>query len=96
MRDRGMCLYCEVVEGRYTAFADVDHWIPQAFGGTDDMTNLSCLCRKHHDAKTRWETKDRVGFPPAINLDTGYRIKLPDFEQIIRERTEAFYASLGQ
>lgn len=94
LRDRGLCLHCGVVHGRYTAFADVDHWLRQACGGTDDETNLSRLCREHHDAKTRWETKDRVGFPPVIDLDTGYRIKLPNFARVIRDRTSAYHQSL--
>lgn len=94
IRDRGLCIYCEVIHNRITPFDEVDHWIPQAYGGDDDMNNLSCLCKPHHDLKTRHEAKDRIGFPFMVNPNTGYRIKPTDFAQIIRKRTADYNRSL--
>lgn len=37
-----------------TALATVpDHIVPLALGGTDDDSNIQCLCTPCHDAKTR-------------------------------------------
>jgi hypothetical protein len=33
-------------------WADLDHVLPHADGGTTDCTNLCCLCRRHHRLKT--------------------------------------------
>ena len=33
-------------------WADADHVIPHAAGGSTDCANLCCLCRRHHRLKT--------------------------------------------
>lgn len=56
-RDAYLCQEC-LRQGKYTPLKvkrydhAVDHKIPKAKGGTDDMRNLESLCAPHHDAKT--------------------------------------------
>ncbi|SFO12493.1 HNH endonuclease [Geodermatophilus obscurus] len=38
--------------GQRVGWADTDHVIPHASGGTTDCANLCCLCRSHHRLKT--------------------------------------------
>ncbi|MGY1779897.1 HNH endonuclease, partial [Geodermatophilus sp. SYSU D01036] len=38
--------------GQRVGWADADHVIPHAHGGTTDCANLCCLCRSHHRLKT--------------------------------------------
>jgi hypothetical protein len=38
--------------GNKAAWADLDHVIPHARGGSTDCVNLCCLCRRHHRLKT--------------------------------------------
>ncbi|WP_308123310.1 HNH endonuclease signature motif containing protein [Modestobacter marinus] len=38
--------------GQRVGWADLDHVVPHADGGTTDCTNLCCLCRSHHRLKT--------------------------------------------
>jgi hypothetical protein len=38
--------------GQRVGWADADHVVPHACGGTTDCTNLCCLCRSHHRLKT--------------------------------------------
>jgi hypothetical protein len=49
VRDRG-CRFPTC--GQRVGWADADHVIPHAGGGTTDCTNLCCLCRSHHRLKT--------------------------------------------
>lgn len=59
LRDCYRCAVCNrLVEGRE---AQVDHVIPLADGGSDDLGNLQTLCLAHHGAKTRGEQR-RKGF----------------------------------
>jgi 5-methylcytosine-specific restriction protein A len=59
LRDLYRCAVCQrIVEGRE---AQVDHIVPLADGGTDDLGNLQTLCVAHHGAKTRGEQR-RKGF----------------------------------
>jgi hypothetical protein len=37
---------------RAANFADIDHIVPWDSGGTTDVGNLACLCRRHHLLKT--------------------------------------------
>ncbi|MBU9866806.1 HNH endonuclease [Rahnella aceris] len=53
-RDRGLCLMC-LAEGVATQATDVDHIIPRAHGGGDELENLQSLCTPHHRHKTARE-----------------------------------------
>ena len=46
-RDIGICQVC-----KRKAFDAVDHIIPKAKGGTDDLINLQCICNDCHKQKT--------------------------------------------
>lgn len=46
-RDNHTCQACGTTEGRMTA----DHIVPRSKGGTDDMTNLRCLCLSCNSSK---------------------------------------------
>lgn len=52
-RDRRICQ----VDGPYCLVeaSEVDHIIPVAEGGTDDVTNAQAVCRPCHKAKTKLE-----------------------------------------
>ena len=54
-RDKGLCQPC-LTQGRYTEFQDVDHIKPKTQGGTDDLSNLQCICKPCHQSKTGTET----------------------------------------
>jgi 5-methylcytosine-specific restriction endonuclease McrA len=43
----GKCAYCESTEK-----LQVDHIVPYSKGGTHDISNLQCLCRKCNRAKS--------------------------------------------
>ena len=60
-----MCRIC-LANGRTTAATVPDHIVPLAKGGTDDDSNVRCLCALCHDAVTRQEfglraAKVRIG-----------------------------------
>lgn len=55
-----LCAHC-LDEGMTVAATEIDHIIPLAQGGTDDMSNLQGLCHAHHVSKTRTETQGRHG-----------------------------------
>lgn len=61
-----MCQEC-LRQGRLTPVGDkpfsafVDHRIPKAEGGTDDLANLQTLCRPCHTAKTDREKNQSRG-----------------------------------
>ncbi|WKB52300.1 HNH endonuclease [Eleftheria terrae] len=50
-RDAGICQPC-LAEGIVHSGTDVDHIVPKAEGGTDALSNLRCICRARHQAKT--------------------------------------------
>ena len=50
-RDDHLCQAC-LAKGRVTAANQVDHIVPKAKQGTDDLDNLQSLCKPCHDAKT--------------------------------------------
>lgn len=56
-RDVGLCQPC--LRNNRTALANaVDHIVPKAKGGTDDMENLEAICGPcHHDKTLRDEGK---------------------------------------
>lgn len=54
-RDDHLCQAC-LSRDRVTPANQVDHIVPRAKGGTDDMDNLQSLCKPCHDAKSKTET----------------------------------------
>jgi 5-methylcytosine-specific restriction protein A len=53
-----LCVMCS--KNGILKFAhEVDHKIPLHKGGTDDYSNLQCLCREHHYKKTQEEQGKR-------------------------------------
>lgn len=56
-----LCAVCVATEASddVRPGVDVDHIVPLWEGGLDDETNLQSICRRHHDEKTREETKRR-------------------------------------
>ena len=50
-RDMSLCQEC-LRHGRFVTGNDVDHIVPKALGGSDDMDNLQTLCRACHKQKT--------------------------------------------
>jgi 5-methylcytosine-specific restriction endonuclease McrA len=50
-RDNYLCQHC-LKKNRATPAQEVDHIVPKAKGGTDDIDNLQSLCPPCHRAKT--------------------------------------------
>lgn len=50
-RDKHLCQMC-LKRGIFTTATDVDHIVPLAQGGSDDMENLQSLCHECHKQKT--------------------------------------------
>lgn len=50
-RDGGLCQPCRQL-GRVSVAKQVDHVVPKAEGGTDDLANLQAICPACHAAKT--------------------------------------------
>ena len=50
-RARGRCYIC----GKRAT--EVDHWLPQAWGGDERRSNLRAMCAFHHRAKTQDESR---------------------------------------
>lgn len=65
-RDKRLCQPC-LRAGRVTPATEVDHVMPKAKGGTDDMANLAAICHKCHAEKTIRENGGRVKL--RISLD---------------------------
>lgn len=61
-----LCRTC-TEKGRQRLATQVDHVIPKAKGGTDDVSNLRPLCRPCHDDKTQEDAGRRA--KPSIGLD---------------------------
>jgi len=59
-RDNHLCQEC-LRGGKVTAGNQVDHITPKAKRGTDDESNLQCLCKPCHDAKTERESAEAQG-----------------------------------
>ena len=63
-RDKGLCQNC-LRHGRVTPATEVDHIVPVAQGGTDDLTNLEAICTSCHREKTAREAQDARGRGPS-------------------------------
>lgn len=65
-----LCQPCQA-EGRVTPAAEVDHIVPKAKGGSDEMANLQAICRPCHQAKTDREAAEAQGrtLRPRIAFD---------------------------
>jgi len=65
-RDSGLCQPC-LAKGQLTTGNIVDHIIPKAEGGGDDLKNLQTICKPCHTMKTFMESArggDKVAFHP--------------------------------
>jgi 5-methylcytosine-specific restriction enzyme A len=58
-RDKHLCQPCRR-EGRITPATAVDHIVPKAKGGTDDLDNLEATCDPCHQAKTLHDQGKRM------------------------------------
>jgi 5-methylcytosine-specific restriction protein A len=56
-RDSYLCQPC-LAKGRPTPATEVDHIVPKAKGGTDDLENTQSICKACHAAKTAQETAE--------------------------------------
>ncbi len=67
-----LCRDCKA-QGRTTASYTPDHIIPLSKGGTDEDSNIRCLCHECHDLRTREQFQQRAprqaigedGYPKA-------------------------------
>ena len=66
-RADGRCEYIEIGPGDFRCTAKLvpgnlfyDHIIPDGLGGEPTLENCQCLCKAHHDPKTRTEDVPRI------------------------------------
>lgn len=71
----------------------VDHIVPLAKGGTDDLENLQLLCIECHKIKTQREANGLSGFYDTMNYETGFWEPDADWAAMAKERTQAFLSS---
>lgn len=93
-RDQGCCIYCLEMFGRVNAGTEVDHFIPQARGGSDELSNLILTCAEHHTEKTQRESNRLSGFKERTGLD-GWAIQEPDWLAVIAKRNKEYYERIG-
>ena len=55
--------------GLLTPGNEVDHIVPKAQGGTDDLSNLAVICRRHHQAKTQAESNGKDYAQKGCGID---------------------------
>src|SRR5688500_16309723 len=67
-RARYRCEYCRAPEALFNSSFEVEHVVPRALGGADDLTNLALACRACNGSKHT----ATMGRDPA----TGARIRL--------------------
>lgn len=69
-RDSNLCQPC-MRQGILTQADAVDHIKPKAKGGTDEPSNLQCICNDCHDTKTEAEAMEAQGRKarPALSFD---------------------------
>lgn len=53
-RDQGICQICGGIVDKY---AQIDHIVPKAEGGSDAMSNLRLLCHPCHSRRTATESR---------------------------------------
>ncbi len=58
IRDKNLCQPCKR-EGVVTQATSVDHILAKAHGGSDEHSNLECICDPHHKTKTAKERTKR-------------------------------------
>ena len=58
LRAEPLCRRCKA-KGRITASVVPDHIVPLAKGGTDEDSNIQCLCKPCHDDKTAEDFRHR-------------------------------------
>ena len=70
-RDNGLC-QCKECQGgkiRVTPATEVDHIIPKAKGGTDDLDNLQAINKECHKRKTTKENGGSIKMKIKIGND---------------------------
>ena len=67
-RDTYMCQPCKK-SGFITNATQVDHIVPKAKGGTDDLDNLQAICSECHKSKTIIDKGGR----PSVRVNAGIR-----------------------
>lgn len=58
LRDNPLCVEC-TRKGSVTRATEVDHIVPLADGGADDVTNYQSMCVECHKRKTGREARSR-------------------------------------
>lgn len=61
LRRDGYLCQIALAEGKVVPATEVDHKIPKAEGGTDDMSNLQAVSHSRHQDKTREESARGAG-----------------------------------
>jgi len=62
-RDQARCSFRDPLSGKVcgsTYQVEVDHILPRSLGGSDDMSNLRCLCRAHNQLMAEVKLGSRV------------------------------------
>lgn len=80
----GRCCYCgKTVGGAGT----VDHYLPQALGGTNAKPNLRWACRPCNQQKGQMHPDEWDRRPPAAAEETAYQRKVRLLREAIQRRT---------
>ena len=82
-RDKHLCQPCRRKD-RLTPAIAVDHIVPEAKGGTDELDNLEAICGPCHQAKTLADQGKRIR--PRIAED-GWPIECPPGGDVINSHT---------
>ncbi len=67
-RDKHLCQPC-FATGRVTVATQVDHILPKAKGGTDELSNLQSICVPCHKSKTIKDAGGVAKPKPVYGLD---------------------------
>lgn len=71
-RQNGLCAYCG--QHRNIKYMTVDHIIPLSKGGTDDIENLQCTCKKCNQFKDNMLPSEFTAFVRCV-LENSMRIE---------------------